>query len=117
MNINKKQKAVILLGTGVMVFIGLIPPWFHTVQQIGHPKEEQSSVYSPIYKPPRPKVYEYMDSFLANKTVTTQTYKAFQENTNWGVRLDTERLLVQWAMVALVIVAFFLVLADKKPKN
>jgi len=99
-----------------MVLIGLIPPWFHTVQQIGHPKEEQSSVYSPIFKPPRPPVYDSLDALLASKTFDIQTYKTFQANTNWGVRLDTDRLLVQWTMAALGTAAFFLVMADKKPK-
>lgn len=117
MNMNKKQKTVILVGIGIMVVMSLIPPWFHTVQEKGHAKEERSSVYGPIFKPPRPHVYDVIERGLVDKTLDVDTFRTLIDNINWGVRLDTDRLLVQWAMVALVAAAFFLVMADKKPKS
>jgi hypothetical protein len=118
---NKLQKAVILTGAILILIMGLFPPWFHTMSEKGFPKEERASIYSPIYKPPHhPEAKTLVELLRLYDKPDRDTIKQFMEyidRRRWGVRLDISRLLIQWAMVAIVAAGLFLIMGDKKPKN
>lgn len=83
--ISKRQLTAIWVGLGVIVLMGLCPPWRETVwTQYFHSKSPAG--YAPIFWPPA------------------------SGGRSEGIELDVERLLLQWAVVAMVtggVVAFF----------
>ena len=88
---NKKQKIVFLVGIGIIVIMGLIPPWHYY------------AVYSRDQQIPIELVggYEFLfsPSMLSGNTIP---------------HIDLCRLLVQWAVVAIATAGIVLVLKDDK---
>lgn len=77
---NKSQKLVLTIGAVIAILMGLFPPWSYTsyFQFVG---QSNPAGYSFIFRPPSP-----------------QTDKPFA-----GVELDSNRLIVQWIIVAIAI--------------
>ncbi len=90
---NKNQKIVIMIGLIVIVLMGVVPPWVHTVSLLGS-QTKYSAGYSPIISAP------------------SRQYDA----PAYGVSLDISRLLMQWALVGMVAGGLVLILKDKDEK-
>jgi hypothetical protein len=91
---NKKQKIVFLIGLSIIVFMGLIPPWYFqttfTVDQ--HTAFETDGGYEWIFDPP----------------VSDQPWTPGSRSV-----VDLRRLLVQWGVVAIATAGLVFVLRDK----
>jgi hypothetical protein len=87
---NKSQKLVLLMSGFVAVVVGLVPPWSHTVHYQTIDRANPAG-YALIVNPPQPE-YEDLRS---------------------GVRLDTNRLVIQWIVVAIATAIGVVVLHDK----
>ena len=91
---NKKQKICLWVGIAIIVLMGFIPPWVYTsirfaLGQTGH------AGYHCILYPPEP-------SEVYGRT---------------GIRIDILRLLVQWAIIAVVTGGLVYTFKDKKSKG
>jgi hypothetical protein len=96
---NRKQKVVFLVGVGIIVMMGLIPPWYyHSVfteeQRIAC---EINGDYGFLFSPPQPP--SDLVRFKAKYTL---------------ILIDYSRLLVQWAVVAIATAGIVLVLKDRR---
>ena len=96
---NKKQKAVILIGVVIILVMGIFPPWIYVyhraVSMSGKGVDifsEKSAGYVLVFKPPPPE----------------------KESEPYGIRLDSNRLLAQWAMVILAVIGLTLVFQKRK---
>ena len=79
---NKKQKIVFLVGLGIIILMGLFPPWY---------------IYHPYGS--RPGEYAFIFSGSSSSDGT-------------GVYIDIVRLLIQWVVVAIATAGIMLVLKD-----
>lgn len=77
---NKRQKIIILVGTALICLIGLYPPFTFVVHDPTFGGEVFAG-YSFILLPPKPKGQSYLVH----------------------VKVDVERLAVQWVLVILVV--------------
>lgn len=89
---TRNQKIVILIGIGLVVLMGLFPPWVKVelIPLINFEKETYAG-YHLIIKPPSSEGIAYF-------------------------RLDFVRLQVQWGCVIIMVGGFLLVLKDKENK-
>lgn len=94
---NKKQKVVFLVGVGIIVIMGLIPPWYyHSVRSLDQRIAfEINGDYGSLFSPPS----SDLPRFNIRDTL---------------VLIDLSRLLVQWAVVAIATAGIVLVLQDKR---
>ena len=76
MNINEKQKKLVIVGVAVIILMGLFPPWTYTFH-LATAYSKKPAGYSFILAPPKRKA-----SHLAH-----------------GIELDVTRLSVQWIIV------------------
>lgn len=76
MNINEKQKKIIIIGVAVVILMGLFPPWTYTFKYKTAYSNEPAG-YGFILAPPKKK---------------TQAMAH-------GIELDIARLSVQWIIV------------------
>ena len=102
---NAMQKQVLAGGAAVMLLMGLFPPWTKVTHEFGsvggngffaHTGTEQPAGYSFLFDPPEP-------------------VKSSDSNGNiyhGSIKIDFNRLLLQWAMVAFVLVAALPYLKD-----
>ena len=74
---NKPQKVVLTVGAIIAIFMGLFPPWAYTFDYQSTSSAKPAG-YSLILSPPDPE--DNMPTF--------------------GVRLDSNRLFIQWIVVA-----------------
>jgi hypothetical protein len=96
-NLNLMQKRILLVGVGIIILMGLIPPWSATTQTIhfsGYPHKaiashaaESAAGYHFIFFPPRKSDFSGDSS---NQTDSSIDY-----------RLDFGRLFIQWFFVSL----------------
>lgn len=84
---NKKQKIAFLVGIGIIVLMGLIPPWYYAF--VGGP-HRLLGAYGLLFSPP---------SLVGAEDLA-------------DVYIDLSRLLVQWAVVAIATAGIVLVLKD-----
>lgn len=81
---NNAQKWIIGVAGAIIALMGMFPPWLETLSSQSH-----KLGFSPLFDPPNP----------------TQQY--------FSVEVDTQRLLIAWAVVAIIAAVCF-VLARKK---
>jgi len=75
--ITRIQKVVACCGVGLFVLMGLFPPWLYTLDVTGHHWNKDAG-YAIIFSPSNPSPHgDYV-----------------------GIRVDTQRLLIQWVCVA-----------------
>ena len=89
MKMNGKQKIILALGVILIILSGLFPPWTNTFKQASIYSETPAD-YSFIFDPPRKWVKTY------------------------GVKLDIERLSVQWIIIIIGTGAGILLVAPTK---
>jgi hypothetical protein len=97
---NKKQKVVFLMGVGIIVLMGLMPPWYY--HHVGFSDYSDQPIaleingdYAWLFSPP------ISDLPGLHKKDTL-------------VLIDLSRLLIQWAVVAIATAGIVLVLKDKR---
>jgi hypothetical protein len=101
---NAMQKHVLAGGAAVMLLMGLFPPWTkvtHEFARVGgdvseHTETEQPAGYCFLFDPPEP---------VKSSDSNGNTYHG-------SIKIDFNRLLLQWAMVAFVLVAALPYLKD-----
>ena len=91
LQMNEKQRRIILVGIAVIVFMGIYPPWTFTFKGNTTYSEEPAG-YGLIVSPPDKK----QDSFYH------------------GIKIDTSRLLIQWAVVGAAIGMGLLMIGREK---
>ncbi|HEY6072398.1 MAG TPA: hypothetical protein VIV15_03165 [Anaerolineales bacterium] len=87
---NKKQKYILLVGLSIFALMGLFPPWYFGFE--GSVVVIRPGPYAFIFSPP--------------------TYKPF--GVEGAPRIDTSRLMVQWAIVVGVCFGLYYFLKDKE---
>ncbi|MCP3669819.1 MAG: hypothetical protein GY814_05200 [Gammaproteobacteria bacterium] len=76
MNINRKQKTLIIAGVLVFILAGSFPPWLYTLH-VNRIDTEKPAGYAPIFDPPNPEKNDHYH----------------------GIKLDASRLVVQWLVI------------------
>jgi hypothetical protein len=139
---NKKQKTVFLVGVGLIVLIGLIPPWHYDVLEPGQRPKKIHAGYGFLFCPPpapltteqaalskiRQEVTHLMlqgkeDEALDKVTEVVKANKIDPEKAvDWLMEIknglfavphiDLSRLLIQWAVVAIAMAGIALFLKD-----
>lgn len=101
---NKKQRTIIIIGLGVILLMGLIPPWkcAFSVPRLAH--LERPAGYGFIFYPPSPVGVARSGEFLESSIKRDPSY--------WSVRLDITRLFIQWIVVAITVAGICLVLKE-----
>jgi len=93
---NRKQKAFLWLGIVAFVLMGLFPPWFYSINVQGL-KSRTNVSYKSILSTPEAKGEGRFQELI-------------------GANIDFSRLIVQWAMVAVITGGFIVSLkSSKKP--
>jgi hypothetical protein len=95
---NRKQIICLWIGIGVIVLMGLFPPWFFAVDAYGA-KMKKNKGYIFILTPP-PHEFE-----LTNRPVSVMS------------SIDFSRLCLQGAMVAVVTSGLIVTFKGEKPKD
>jgi hypothetical protein len=98
---NKKQKLVFLVGAGIIVLMGLMPPWYY---RAAYPEGERiytvsipaSPTYGFLFSPP--------DMDLVHARIEGQPHVPC---------IDLRRLFVQWVAVAIATTGIILTLKRK----
>lgn len=85
---NIKQKIVVWIAAALVVAMGLYPPWLISGTMDYMELDPVASRYQWIFRMPEPNPH-------LDKGVSAQKIA-------WKVRIDTTRLLIQWAMVGVV---------------
>jgi len=94
---NANQKKCLIWGIAVIAIMGAFPPWrMYSCAPQSHIKRYEPADYSFIAEPPKPRWSKYRV---------------------YGVAIDLPRLLIQWAVVAVITGGLFVALKDKKPKD
>jgi hypothetical protein len=120
------RTSAIWIGTALAVAMGIVPPWRYTLDMAAQHYAKPAG-YAPIWEPPLPppsyptllaqvraeyKEYAEMsdddlrirlDSKLPEGSEARRDF--LKRNTAFSIRLDYERLLLQWAMIGIVICA------------
>ncbi len=95
-DVTMKQLTVLLLGVVAMIFVGLFPPWNYTIDFQQFHYQRPTGNFS-IFITSLPHLEEFQDYY--------------------GLRIDIARLVIQWALIAFVIVALFLILRIRSLKD
>jgi hypothetical protein len=98
MLMNKKQRTTIIIGVGIILLMGLIPPWKCTFSASGL-RLERPSGYGFIFYPPSPVQVVKSEGDIADPSY-------------WSMRPDITRLFIQWVVVAIVVAGICLVLNE-----
>ena len=93
---NKKQKTAILIGTLLVLLMGLCPPW--ETQPSGASGPSLQMGYGFILNPPAPGFF--------NESIRVESLHIYST-------VNMSRLIMQWAAVVLVVTGLVLVLKDK----
>ncbi len=105
MRMNKKQRTIIIIGLGIILLMGLIPPWKCAFSVARLPRLERPAGYGFIFYPPSPvkvaKSEEFGSTFMGRPSY-------------WSVQLDVKRLLIQWAVVIIAMAGIFLVFKENE---
>jgi hypothetical protein len=115
---NRKQKIVFLIGVGIIVLMGLMPPWYyHALYFRDYDSQFPGAATLPtgygfLFYPPDPPhlmgFFEYDEGMGDYKGVGHQRYQKSS-----GPCIDLSRLLIQWAVVAIGTAAIVFVLKDR----
>jgi hypothetical protein len=103
MLMNKKQRIIIIIGVGIILLMGLIPPWKCAFSVPRLPHLERLAGYGFIFYPPSPvgvvRSGEFGESIISNPSY-------------WSVRPDITRLFIQWVVVAIAVAGICLFLKE-----
>jgi hypothetical protein len=77
---NKSQKLILTIGAIIAIVMGLIPPWSYTLNFQSASRSKPAGYFA-IVSPPQPE----------------------QNHPAYGVRLDSNRLVIQWVVIAIAI--------------
>jgi hypothetical protein len=119
---NRKQKWVVVAGLAVMALMAIIPPW---VQKRAGADLSVPSGYHLIFSPPTGPSgdRDRMDPAL-RKAISQEfgpdfstSKRADRYSTSYSPRIDTPRLIVQWASVAFVTAAAVVLLHGTSPRK
>ena len=100
---NFRQRFVVFVGVSIMAWMGVYPPWVH-IRGI-----DRRYAYGWIFNPP-PRPMRELVSTRASAADFFGGPKPIEPEPGWRTEIDLTRLLIQWAVVALV--AGGLALAD-----
>ena len=119
-SIRKRQKATILIGVGIIVFMGLFPPWYYHALYYRdfYDRPFQAAAMLPagygfLFSPPDPP--DWMDDFEYDKY--KGDYKGVggqRYHKSSGPCIDISRLLIQWAVIGIATAAIVFALKDDK---
>lgn len=139
---NNKQKAVLLVGVGLIVLMGLIPPWYYDNPETDKKPKIIYGGYAFLFSPsPPPLAKEHAAlskirkevMFLMQQGKEDEAFSKFKdvvkakkvdpdEAVDWFLtikkglfvvpHIDLSRLLVQWAVVAIAMVGIALSLKE-----
>ena len=107
---NQNQKRALIAGLGVVVLMGLIPPWNYTYQDRVKPAG-YAWLFSPTYQgrsaPPL--------SRLLGQPQPESPKPRFKikESPPWSVKMDGSRLLIQWLVTLMVTAGLWVALKRK----
>jgi hypothetical protein len=146
-SMNKKQKAVFLVGVGLIVLMGLIPPWYYDNPETDQRPKKIYGGYAFLFSPsPPPLATEHAALSKVRKEVThlmqqgkeDEAFSKFKEvvkannidpdeAVDWFLamkkglfvvpHIDLSRLLVQWAVVAIAIAGIVVFLKDDTARS
>ena len=91
MTLNSKQIKILIISAAMFVIMGIFPPWTYTFDHRSTHSEKPAG-YALITEPPDPEEY----------------------NMQYGVRLDTSRLVVQWLVLLAATAGATLLASGKK---
>ena len=91
---NRKQEIAILIGAAVLVLMGLFPPWRYTVKEHFFVRIPRTLVRVHEFERYR---FLFLDPSRTGRTLG----RANPRVSDISVRLDSTRLVVQWAVVVL----------------
>jgi hypothetical protein len=103
--LNKKQKAVLLIGAAIVILMGLFPPWYYHV------------IINNEQRIPFTTRGEYDYGFILNPPpVDVIRIDRFSERINAHAvpTIDFGRLFVQWATVTIAASALIFIMKDNK---
>jgi hypothetical protein len=87
--VNTAQRVALWLGIGSILLMGVMPPWRETFRNSRGVSSERPAQYAPLWNPPeRPGEGTWGLQF--------------------GIRLDTSRLLMQWSLVGIITIGAIL---------
>lgn len=104
MRMNKKQSTIIIIGLGIILLMGLIPPWKCAFSVARLSRLERPAGYGFIFYPPSPVKVAKSGEFGSSASKSDPSY--------WSVRLDVTRLFIQWAVIAIAVAGICLVLKE-----
>jgi len=104
MRMNKKQRTIIIIGLGIILLMGVIPPWKCAFSLAHLSRLERPAGYGFIFYPPSPVTVAKSKEFLSDGDMRNPSF--------WSVRLDTTRLFIQWVVVAIAVAGLCLVLKE-----
>jgi hypothetical protein len=109
-SLNKKQKAVLLIGAAILILMGLFPPWYYhvimnTEQHIPYTTRGEYD-YGFIFNPPP---VNNLDDEIRVNTRGLEYINAHAIPT-----IDFGRLFVQGATVTIAIAALIFIMKDNK---
>lgn len=107
---NKKQKAVLLIGAAIVILMGLFPPWYYHViinyeQRIPFTTRGEYD-YGFIFNPP-PVKYDLEDE-IPDKNALQYI------NVHVAPTIDFGRLFVQWVTVIIAASSLIFIMKDNK---
>jgi hypothetical protein len=123
-SLDKKQKAVLLIGAAIVILMGLFPPWYYHViinkeQHIPFTIRGEYD-YGFIFNPP-PITVLVKDTnghprFINDLDDKTPAHITVLEYTNAHAvpTIDFGRLFVQWATVTIAIASLIFIMKDNK---
>jgi hypothetical protein len=91
MTFNSKQIKILIIAAAIFVLMGIFPPWIYTFDNRSIHSENPAG-YALISEPPDPEEYKVQ----------------------YGVRLDTSRLIVQWLVLLVATAGATLLVSGKR---
>lgn len=113
-NLNLMQKRIFLIGVGIIILMGLIPPWSATTQTIHF---DSSLAHKPLASHTTESAAGYHFIFLPPRSYgfRGEEYTTTDSSEDYG--LDFGRLFIQWIFVAAGAAALIFYFKDWKPKD
>jgi len=104
---NKKQLIVLWIGIGLIVLMGLFPPF------ITDSKIKMSFGYEPA-KYVRGYAFFFSDEIPERSRRYNETDVDYREDAFVPAHIDITRLLIQWVLVTVITISLVITLKDKK---
>jgi len=119
--INKEQKLTILIGVGIIVLMGLIPPWYYHAllsRNIDGPSQPSAVTlpvgYRFLFSPPGLESVPVFSSCYNDEDHWVDNPDGDFYHKSSGPCIDLSRLLIQWAVIAFATAAIVFALKDRR---